>query len=216
MKKETSGQKHHFARIIGKSRCRGEAQYSTSDQLGLFTESFGPPEMTKRGKIIYWNFTRSDGGKFSLVSRLPRVPKPTASLGRHEVEVRLVAKAGIRSFWEWTAERLSGVESLEENPPFLGPANFVVRRLAVAVLVLLSLALGAAAKADTITDTNTTTDGTSAAVDAGQGETFTCQDSSNSFSCIDTDGFTCYGFGNCSTLGATGGKRRFRPALITK
>jgi hypothetical protein len=128
MKKDTSGQKHHFARIIGKSPCSGAARYSTLDQLGLFTESFGPPEMTKRGEIIYWNFTRSDGGKFSLVSRLPRIPKPTASLGRYEVEVHLIAKAGIRSFWEWTAERLSGTESLED-PPFLGAANFVVQRL---------------------------------------------------------------------------------------
>jgi hypothetical protein len=39
----------------------------TPDRLGLFTESFGPPEITKCGKI-YWNFTRSDGGKFSLTS----------------------------------------------------------------------------------------------------------------------------------------------------
>ena len=75
----------------------------------------------------------------------------------------------------------------------------------VVVLFAFALALGAVTKADTITDTNTTTDGTSVTVDAGQGETFTCQDSSNAFSCIDTDGFTCYGFGNCSTLGATGG-----------
>ena len=73
------------------------------------------------------------------------------------------------------------------------------------VLFVLTLALGAALRADGISDSNTTTDGTSATVNAGQGEVFTCEDQSNSFSCTDTDGFTCYGFGNCSALGATGG-----------
>jgi hypothetical protein len=130
MKKETAVQdQHHFARILGKSPCRGAARYSTKDQFGLFVESFGPPEIAKRSRTIFWNFIRTDGGRFSLVSRLPPVRKPDASIGRVEVEVRLVAKAGIRSFWEWTAERLSGIESLEENPPFLGAANFVMQRV---------------------------------------------------------------------------------------
>jgi hypothetical protein len=129
MKKEATGQKHHFARILGKHPCRGAVRYSTKDQFALFVETFGPPEISSRRRIVFWNFTRCDGGKFSLVSRIPAVRKPNASIGRVEVEVRLVAKAGIRSFWEWTAERLSGVESAEENPPFLGAANFVVQRL---------------------------------------------------------------------------------------
>ena len=74
----------------------------------------------------------------------------------------------------------------------------------VAVLSAFALALGAIAKADTISDTNTTTDGTSGTVNAGQGEVFTCEDQSNSFSCMDTDAFTCFGFDNCLALGATG------------
>jgi hypothetical protein len=129
MKKEPSKQEHHFARVIGMSPLHGAARYSTLDQLGLFTETFGPPEIAKKG-IIFWNFTRSDGGRFSLVSRLPRVRRTDASIGRLKVEVRLVAGPGVRSFWEWTAERLSGIESLEEYPPFLGSANFVIARLA--------------------------------------------------------------------------------------
>jgi hypothetical protein len=130
MKKETAVQnQHHFARILGKSPCQGAARYSTKDQFGLFVESFGPPEIAKQSRTIFWNFTRNDGGRFSLVSRLPAIRKPNASIGRVEVEVRLVAKAGIRSFWEWTADRLSGVESSEDNVPFLGGANFVVQRL---------------------------------------------------------------------------------------
>jgi PEP-CTERM motif len=80
-----------------------------------------------------------------------------------------------------------------------------VKLKCVAVLFVFAVALGTVARADGISDSNITTDGTSATVDAGQGETFTCQDQSNPFSCTDTDGFTCYGWGNCSALGATGG-----------
>ena len=75
----------------------------------------------------------------------------------------------------------------------------------VAVLFVFALALGAVARADGISDSNTTTDGTSGTVNAGQGEVFTCEDQSSSFSCMDTSAFTCYGFGNCLALGATGG-----------
>jgi hypothetical protein len=78
-------------------------------------------------------------------------------------------------------------------------------RLGPVVLVLLTFALGAATKADTITDTNVTVDSTSVTVDAGVGETFTCLDNAGDFSCMDESAFTCYGFGNCSALGATGG-----------
>jgi hypothetical protein len=118
-----------FVRVLGSSPARGAARYSTRDQLGLFTETFGPPEIAKRRRIIFWNFVRNDGGRFSLVSTIPDIRKPNPSIGRVEIEVRLIAAAGIRSFWEWTAERLSGIESLEENPPFLGAANFVMHRL---------------------------------------------------------------------------------------
>jgi hypothetical protein len=78
-------------------------------------------------------------------------------------------------------------------------------RLGQVVLVLLTFALGAATKADTITDTNVTVDSTSVTVDAGVGETFTCLDNAGDFSCMDESAFTCYGFGNCCALGATGG-----------
>ena len=70
--------------------------------------------------------------------------------------------------------------------------------------LILALALGTAAKADSITDTNTTVDSTSVGVDIGQGEVFTCSDSAVYFSCF-VDNFTCYGWGNCSALGATDG-----------
>ncbi len=81
----------------------------------------------------------------------------------------------------------------------------LVKLTCVAVLSVFALALGAAVRADGISDSNTTTDGSSGTVNAGQGEVFTCQDSSNSFSCIDTSAFTCFGFDNCLALGATGG-----------
>jgi hypothetical protein len=79
-----------------------------------------------------------------------------------------------------------------------------VRLGPLAVLILLALALGSAAKADSITDTSSTVDSTSVGVDIGQGEIFTCSDSAVDFSCF-VDDFTCYGWGNCSALGATGG-----------
>jgi hypothetical protein len=78
-------------------------------------------------------------------------------------------------------------------------------RLEPVVLILLTFALGAATKADTITDTHVTVDSTSVTVDAGVGETFTCLDNAGDFSCMDESAFTCYGFGNCCALGATGG-----------
>jgi hypothetical protein len=118
--------RHIFARTLGKSPCRGLARYSTSDRLGLFVETFGPPEISGRRGKAFWNFTRDDGGRFSLVSRLPKTAK---AAGKARIRVRLCAKAGIRSFWDWTAERLSGIESLEDSPPFLGPANFVIQKL---------------------------------------------------------------------------------------
>ena len=52
----------------------------------------------------------------------------------------------------------------------------------VAVLSVFAVALGAVARADGISDSNTTTDGTSATANTGQGEVFTCEDQSNSFS----------------------------------
>jgi hypothetical protein len=62
-----------------------------------------------------------------------------------------------------------------------------------------------AALADGMSDSNTTTDTMSAAVDAGAGETFVCSDGSDYFSCVDPEAFVCYGWANCSALGATDG-----------
>jgi hypothetical protein len=77
----------------------------------------------------------------------------------------------------------------------------------VAVLIgILALALLASiTHADSITESNTTTDGTSATVNAGQGEMFLCSLDAGAFSCTDTDKFTCYGWANCVALGATTG-----------
>ncbi len=77
-------------------------------------------------------------------------------------------------------------------------------KLGPLVVLVLTLTFGASARADSITDTNTTVDSTSVGVDVGQGEIFTCSDSAVDFSCF-VDNFTCYGWGNCSALGATGG-----------
>jgi hypothetical protein len=59
---------------------------------------------------------------------------------------------------------------------------------------------GSITHADSITESNTTTDGTSATVNAGQGEMFLCSLDAGAFSCTDPDKFTCYGWGNCAPL----------------
>ena len=75
----------------------------------------------------------------------------------------------------------------------------------VVAVILGILALALIASADTLTETYNTTDGTSVAIDAGQGETFLCSLDAGAFSCTDTDQFTCYGWGNCAALNATTG-----------
>jgi hypothetical protein len=76
----------------------------------------------------------------------------------------------------------------------------------MAVMVVSALVIGSVARADSmdVTDTNVTVDSTSVGVDMGQGEIFTCSDSTEDFSCV-AGGFTCFGWGNCSALEATGG-----------
>lgn len=88
--------------------------------------------------------------------------------------------------------------------------NLASRITGVVALVLLALALGVVVRADgiTVVDVNTTTDGTSATVNAGNGEVFTCIFSTEltpDFSCSDPDNFTCFGWNNCQALGATVG-----------
>jgi hypothetical protein len=73
----------------------------------------------------------------------------------------------------------------------------------VVAVILGILALALIASADTLTEIYNTTDGTSVAIDAGQGETFLCSLDAGAFSCTDTDQFTCYGWGNCAALNAT-------------
>lgn len=121
--------KDRFARVLGHMPVVQVAKYRTTDQLGLFTDTFGPPEIRQRksGTMLFWNFIRDDGARnFSLVSQVPEIRNATANIGRLEVEVRLVAKRGIRSFWFWTADRLAAIESGEELPTVLNGARFAV------------------------------------------------------------------------------------------
>ena len=121
-----------FARVLGRSPLTRAPRYRTSDQFGLFAESFGPPELAKRknGTILFWNFTRNDGREgFTLFSCVPsswRIGNMGRAVNRLEVEVLLAAKKGARTFWSWTAWKLAGVETGEEAPLFLGGSNFAV------------------------------------------------------------------------------------------
>jgi len=45
---------------------------------------------------------------------------------RSKVEIRLMAAPGVVSAQNWTADRLAGVESGEENPLFVGGRAFVM------------------------------------------------------------------------------------------
>jgi hypothetical protein len=130
MQEETNRQQ--FARVLGKAPCLGAARYRTTDQLGILTETFGPPETAKRKNqtLLFWNFMRADGvDRFSLVSRIAGALKPKANIDRQEVEVQVIAKAGIRLFRLWTADRLAAIESGDETPLFLGGEKFVVAPL---------------------------------------------------------------------------------------
>jgi hypothetical protein len=114
----------------------------------------------------------------------------------------------------WLADRVlhksvgpEGAQKLQDFRSFgkFAGGNMNCKVVAV-ILAILALALMASiAHADSITDTNTTTDGTSATVNAGEGETFLCSLDAGSFSCTDPDQFTCYGWANCTALNATSG-----------
>ena len=123
-----------FARVFGRSPricSTRNIRSATKDQLGVFTEAFGPPELRKiRSELImYWNFLRADGTDgFSLFTRPPRPQKPKASVGRIEVEVFLAAHSAPQSFKEWTAVRLAAIECGAEMP-MLGSAQLVASKL---------------------------------------------------------------------------------------
>src|SRR5580704_3806317 len=76
----------------------------------------------------------------------------------------------------------------------------------IAVTVISALAVGSVARADSmdVSDTNVTVDSASVGVDMGKGEIFTCSEYAEDFSCF-AGSFTCFGWGNCSALDATGG-----------
>jgi hypothetical protein len=115
-----------FARVLGKRPRLRTAKSSTVDQLGLFLETFGPPERSRRrnGSLLFWNFVRKDAaGGFSLYAKVSRQSRLHP---RSEVEVQLSAGAGVTSFRNWTALRLAGVESGEDNPLFVGGRAFVM------------------------------------------------------------------------------------------
>jgi hypothetical protein len=115
-----------FARVLGKRPRLRAAKSSTVDHLRLFVETFGPPERARRrnGSLLFWNFVRTDAVEgFSLYAKVARKAKLHP---RSEVEVQLSAGAGVTSFRNWTALRLAGVESGEDNPLFIGAARAFV------------------------------------------------------------------------------------------
>jgi hypothetical protein len=115
-----------FARVLGKRPRLRTAKSSTVDQFGLFVETFGPPERARRRSrnLLFWNFYRRDGAEgFSLFANVSRQTKLHP---RSEVEVQLSAAAGVTSFRNWTALRLAGVESGEDNPLFIRGRAFVM------------------------------------------------------------------------------------------
>jgi hypothetical protein len=117
---------HAFARVLGKRPRLRTTKSSTVDQFGLFVETFGPPERARRrsGNLLFWNFVRKDAvGSFSLFARVSRQAKLHP---RSEVQVQLSAGVGVSSFRNWTALRLAGVESGEDNPLFIGGRAFVM------------------------------------------------------------------------------------------
>lgn len=112
-----------FARVLGKRPVLGAAKYEITDNLDLLGETFGPPERRahKNSAIVYWNFSRDDGTSgFTLFAEVSSGRKP------RELEISLAAKAGVRSFYDWTIDKLSAMEGGEETPLFIGAGKFVV------------------------------------------------------------------------------------------
>jgi hypothetical protein len=121
-----AAEQHVFARVLGKRPRLRTSKSSTVDQFGLFVDTFGPPERAKHRNrnLLFWNFYREDGAKgFSLFAEVPRQTKLHP---RSEVQVQLSAGAGATSFRNWTALRLAGVESGEDNPLFIGARVFLM------------------------------------------------------------------------------------------
>src|SRR5580658_2944310 len=84
-----------FARVLGRRPKLRTAKSSTVDQFGLFVETFGPPERTRRRNrnLLFWNFYRQDGAEgYSLFARVSRQTKLHP---RSEVQVQLSAGAGV-------------------------------------------------------------------------------------------------------------------------
>jgi hypothetical protein len=93
------------------------------DNLDLLGEAFGPPERRahKDSAIVYWNFLRDDGiSGFTLFVEVSSGRKP------RELVISLAAKAGVRSFYDWTIDKLSAMEGGEETPLFIEAGKFVV------------------------------------------------------------------------------------------
>ncbi|HKV04522.1 MAG TPA: hypothetical protein VJO53_05365 [Candidatus Acidoferrales bacterium] len=115
-----------FARILGRSPVIRAEKYRCLDHPSLLSETFGPPELLarKRSVLVFWNFTREDGaGGFTLFARLRPKSKP------REIEVRLAANSGVKSFVEWAIDRLSAHDGGEEAPLFIGSGAFAITRI---------------------------------------------------------------------------------------
>jgi hypothetical protein len=122
---------HPFVRVLGDPPRSGAVRMMTVESFDLFTETFGPPERRshKRAMLLVWNFVRldrNDLGVFSLSSQIPNSTKITGNL---EIEVRLTAERGVKSFIGWTIDRLAGVESGEELPSYVGNGKHTITRL---------------------------------------------------------------------------------------
>ena len=117
---------HSFSRILGRAPVVRPEKYRCFDHPNLLSETFGPPELLarKRSTVVFWNFERQDGTKgFTLFARVRRKSEP------NQIEICVAARSGVRSFFEWTIDRLSGVESGEESPLFVNSGAFAIARL---------------------------------------------------------------------------------------
>lgn len=115
-----------FARVLGRPPLIRAEKYRCFDHPSLLSEAFGPPELRirKRSTLVFWNFTREDGaGGFTLFARVPSKCNP------REVEIRLAARDGVRSFRDWTIDKLSLAESREETPLFISSGAYAITRL---------------------------------------------------------------------------------------
>jgi len=127
MNRQRETHPHDFIRVLGNEPCVRTVRMHIVEQLGCFSEAFGPAERLslKNSNLLFWNFAPagSNNGAFSLSCRIPNGAK---THGRLVVEVHLAGGPSAKRFTTWTLDRVGAVNNGDESPAFLGAERFAI------------------------------------------------------------------------------------------